>query len=213
MKILMPQLGETVNEGTIGVWHKRVGDKLKKNEALLDVETDKAAVEVPVPEDGVLRSIEVQAGDTVDVGTVLAVIEVDGEELEVESESMLNSAVEETQGSSSNSLINNTILMPQLGETVNEGTISVWHKKIGDRVAKDESLLDVETDKAALEVPAPKDGVLVSIHVNAGETVDVGTVLAVLEVEDDGSGSDVTASHEGSEEREKEPFERIETAR
>ena len=190
MKILMPQLGETVNEGTIGVWHKKVGDKVKKNEALLDVETDKAAVEVPVPEDGVLTSIVVEAGDTVDVGTVLAIIEVEGEEPESDDQSEQKQASESTLDNSNKGLINNNILMPQLGETVNEGTISVWHKKVGEQVSKDEALLDVETDKAAVEVPAPKDGVLVSINVEAGDTVDVGTVLAVLEVEDDGSGGD-----------------------
>ena len=157
MKILMPQLGETVNEGTIGVWHKKVGDKVKKNEALLDVETDKAAVEVPVPEDGVITSIVVEAGETVDVGTVLAIIEAEGEDLDNDSKSQV------TQKKSYNSLVKNNILMPQLGETVNEGTISVWHKKVGDQVAKDDALLDVETDKAAVEVPAPKDLSLIHI--------------------------------------------------
>ena len=181
MKILMPQLGETVSEGTIGVWYKQVGDKVKKNETLLDVETDKAAVEVPVPEDGVITSIMIAEGETVDVGTVLAVIEVDGEEPE-------NDSANDQTGESG--MINKNILMPQLGETVNEGTISVWHKNVGDQVVKNEALLDVETDKAAIEVPAPNDGILASISVEAGETVDVGTVLAVITIEDDGSGDD-----------------------
>ncbi len=188
MKILMPQLGETVNEGTISVWHKKVGDKVLKNEALLDVETDKAAVEVPVPEDGVLTSIIIEAGDTVDVGTVLAVIEVEGEEPDDE--------LEPKQVAPAGGMIDKHILMPQLGETVNEGTISLWHKKIGDKVSKDEALLDVETDKAAVEVPASHDGVLSAINVEAGETVDVGTVLAVIEIEDDGSGSDSASNTE-----------------
>ena len=73
------------------------------------------------------------------------------------------------------------VLMPQLGETVAEGTVAAWHKKAGDKVAKDEILLDVETDKAATEVPAPVDGVMTSVLVQAGETVDVGTVLAVID--------------------------------
>ena len=72
------------------------------------------------------------------------------------------------------------ILMPQLGETVAEGTIAAWHKKVGETVAKDEILLDVETDKAAIEVPAPEAGVLTAIHVEEGQTVDVGVVLAVI---------------------------------
>ena len=198
MKILMPQLGETVNEGTIGVWHKRVGDKVSKNEPLLDVETDKAAVEVPVPEDGVLTSIVVEAGDTVDVGTVLAIIEIEGEEPSADDHVDDNASAASSDDKSS--LIGKNILMPQLGETVNEGTISVWHKQVGDQISKDEALLDVETDKAAVEVPAPQDGILASIHVEAGDTVDVGTVLAVLEVEDDGSSADVAPSQEISPE-------------
>ena len=192
MKILMPQLGETVNEGTISVWHKQVGDKVKKNEALLDVETDKAAVEVPVPEDGVLTAIIVDAGDTVDVGTVLAIVEVEGEESDADD------TVVDVKSAAASGTIGKNILMPQLGETVNEGTISVWHKQVGDQVSKDEALLDVETDKAAVEVPAPQDGVLASINVDAGDTVDVGTVLAVLEVEDDGSGGDAAPSQDTS---------------
>ena len=72
------------------------------------------------------------------------------------------------------------VLMPQLGETVAEGTVAAWHKKEGDEVAKDEILLDVETDKAATEVPAPIAGVLTSVLVEEGETVDVGTVLAII---------------------------------
>ena len=194
MKILMPQLGETVNEGTIGVWHKKIGDTVKKDEALLDVETDKAAVEVPVPEDGVITSIMVEAGDTVDVGTVLAIIEIEGEESEAD-DSVSDSS--DQSDAASTGLIGKNILMPRLGETVNEGTISVWHKQVGDHVSKDDALLDVETDKAAVEVPAPNDGVLISINVAAGETVDVGTVLAVIEIEDDGSGSDVVANSDG----------------
>jgi len=170
MKILMPQLGETVNEGTIAVWHKEVGDKVTKDEVLLDVETDKAAVEVPVPADGVITSISIAAGETVDVGTELAVITIEGE-------TASSGSASETEHIGSN------ILMPQLGETVNEGTISVWHKKVGDALIKNEALLDVETDKAAVEVPVPADGVLLSINVEPGETVDVGTVLGVVGVE------------------------------
>ena len=83
MNILMPQLGETVNEGTIAVWHKKVGDTVEKDEPLLDVETDKAAVEVPASEAGVISAINIAEGETVDVGTVLAVIDVAGEKSDV----------------------------------------------------------------------------------------------------------------------------------
>ena len=72
------------------------------------------------------------------------------------------------------------VLMPQLGETVNEGTVAAWHKKVGDTVAKNEVLLDVETDKVATEIPAPASGILIAIHVAEGNTVDVGVVLAEI---------------------------------
>lgn len=76
------------------------------------------------------------------------------------------------------------VLMPQLGETVNEGTVAAWHKKVGDTIAKDELLLDVETDKVAMEIPAPASGTLSAIHVSEGDTVDVGVILAVIEAAD-----------------------------
>ena len=81
MNVLMPQLGETVNEGTIAAWHKKAGDAVEKGDMLLDVETDKVATEITAPASGVLASIDVDEGVTVDVGTVLAVIVVDGEEV------------------------------------------------------------------------------------------------------------------------------------
>ena len=97
MKVIMPQLGETVNEGTIGVWYKKVGDSVSKDEALLDVETDKAAVEVPVPVSGVISAINVEAGETVDVGTVLAVIDVAGvAEIAEDEQGELETTVETT---------------------------------------------------------------------------------------------------------------------
>ena len=88
------------------------------------------------------------------------------------------------------------ILMPQLGETVAEGTIAAWHKKVGDKVEKDEILLDVETDKAAIEVPAPESGTITSIHVEENETVDVGVVLAVINGADEDETDTVTAQTE-----------------
>ena len=78
------------------------------------------------------------------------------------------------------------VLMPQLGETVAEGTVAAWYKKVGDTVAKDEIILDVETDKAATEVPAPEAGVITAINVEEGQTVDVGVVLAVINGPDEG---------------------------
>src|SRR5690606_6261469 len=90
------------------------------------------------------------------------------------------------------------VLMPQLGETVTEGTVSTWHKQVGDRVEADEILLDVETDKVSMEIPAPSTGTLAQILVEAGETVAVGTVLAVVEVAGEAAAAGGAAASAGA---------------
>jgi pyruvate/2-oxoglutarate dehydrogenase complex dihydrolipoamide acyltransferase (E2) component len=100
------------------------------------------------------------------------------------------------------------VLMPQLGETVAEGTIAAWHKKVGDTVEKDEIILDVETDKAATEVPAPEAGVITAINVEEGQTVDVGVILAVINGPDAADNADSHADIQSTN----APAEREESA-
>ena len=164
MDVIMPQLGETVAEGTVTVWHKKVGDKIEADELLFEVGTDKVETEIPAPVAGTLTKILVAEGETVDVGVKLAIID-DGKSVAPEAATM-------------------DIIMPQLGETVAEGTVTVWHKKPGDDISADELLFEVGTDKVETEIPSPLAGTLKEILVAEGETVDVGTRLAVLSLKD-----------------------------
>lgn len=168
MDILMPQLGETVQEGTITVWHKKPGDNVAEGEVLFDVSTDKVDTEVPAPAAGTLTEIAVSEGETVKVGTRLGAID-DGSGA---SAPAAEPAAEAESGGGVD------VVMPQLGETVQEGTITVWHKKPGDEVTEGEVLFDVSTDKVDTEVQAPATGTLSQIIIGEGETVKVGTALA-----------------------------------
>ena len=172
MDVLMPQLGETVTEGTVTVWHKKVGDTVEANEPLFDVSTDKVDTEVPAPVSGVLKEIAVDEGATVDVGVRLASIdEGDGA---AASDPLAASGPPAAGGATVD------VIMPQLGETVTEGTVTAWHKKVGDTVGPSDVLFDVSTDKVDTEVPAPAAGVLQEILVEEGATVEVGVRLAVI---------------------------------
>jgi pyruvate dehydrogenase E2 component (dihydrolipoamide acetyltransferase) len=166
MDVIMPQLGETVAEGTVTVWHKKVGDTVKADELLFEVGTDKVETEIPALVTGIITEILVAEGETVDVGVKLAVID-DGKE-----------AAPPTEAATKD------IIMPQLGETVADGTVTIWHKKAGDEVAADELLFEVGTDKVETEIPSPIAGTLKEILVAEGETVDVGVTLAVLALKD-----------------------------
>src|ERR671934_2170907 len=161
--VKMPELGESISEGTITRWLKQEGDRVEADEPLFEVSTDKVDTEVPSPVAGVLKSIKVQADETVQVGAELAEIEQDGE------------GAGETAGGETTS-----VTMPELGESISEGTITRWLKQEGDRVEADEPLFEVSTDKVDTEVPAPVGGVLESIKAQQDETVQVGAELAVI---------------------------------
>ena len=197
MEIVMPKMGESVNEGTIIKWHKKKGDAVKRDEIIFEISTDKVDTEIPSPADGVLTEILVNEGDTVEVGTAVAVINASGEApspASVKTESpkikeevtpvvekpVENKPVEtqQTQTSTSSGLIE--IAMPKMGESVMEGTIIKWHKKVGDKIKKDETVFEISTDKVDTEVPSPEDGVLAEILVGEQETVEVGTIVAKL---------------------------------
>lgn len=196
MDIIMPKMGESVNEGTIIKWHKKVGDSVKRDEIIFEISTDKVDTEIPAPESGILSEILVKEGETVEVGTVVAKIQTSGEapkETPVEKveskkeENKLTENVEQVQkvnknissGSNGNLL---EIAMPKMGESVMEGTIIKWHKKVGDIVKKDETIFEISTDKVDTEIPSPEAGTLAEILVGEQETVEVGTVVAKLSV-------------------------------
>ena len=181
--ITVPTLGESVTEATVGQWLKSAGDSVKKDEVIVELETDKVSVEVAAPEDGVLSEIVAGEGDTVEIGALLGKVSAGGEAAPAKAEAAPKeeAAKEETAKpaeSSSSSGDTIEVSVPAMGESVSEGTLSSWLKKPGDKVAKDETIVEIETDKVAVEVPSPVDGVLGEILVQEGETVEIGTVIA-----------------------------------
>ena len=193
--VKMPALGESVTEGTVSSWLKAVGDTVEADEPLLEVATDKVDTEVPSPASGVLLEIRVPEDETVEVGTVLAII---GDPSEAGASSAAPAeapaapepapaaepapapAAPPAAAPSTGSTEGTEVKMPALGESVTEGTVSSWLKAVGDTVEADEPLLEVATDKVDTEVPSPASGVLLEIRVPEDETVEVGTVLAII---------------------------------
>jgi multifunctional 2-oxoglutarate metabolism enzyme len=169
VEITMPQMGESVTEGTILEWRKQVGDPVDQDEALVDVSTDKVDTEVPAPVAGTLLKVLVQADETVPVGTVLAEIEVNGDG--GAADGGLRTADPEPSGD----LVD--VEFPQMGDSVTEGTVLEWLKQPGDPVAVEEGLVEISTDKVDAEVPSPVAGTLSEILVQADETVPTGTLL------------------------------------
>ncbi|XCB30168.1 2-oxoglutarate dehydrogenase, E2 component, dihydrolipoamide succinyltransferase [Arcanobacterium hippocoleae] len=187
--IKMPALGESVTEGTVTTWLKEVGDTIELDEPILEVSTDKVDTEVPAPAAGVLEKIEVGEDETVDVGTILGYIG-DGSgaapaaAADVPAEASAPAPAEPEASAAAPASENDgagvEVKMPALGESVTEGTVTTWLKQVGDEVAADEPLLEVSTDKVDTEVPSPGAGVITKIIVNEDETVEVGTVLAII---------------------------------
>ncbi len=227
--VKMPELGESITEGTITRWLKQEGDRVEADEPLLEISTDKVDTEVPSPVTGVLTSIKVREDETVAVGAELAEIEQDGQEggaqpaargaeqpqaepaeaggdeaaeeaargdaraeeaappeqREAAAESPPPPAAASEQapppaGAKGGDGGVTTVTMPELGESITEGTITRWLKQEGDRVEADEPLLEISTDKVDTEVPSPVSGVLTSIKVREDETVAVGAELAEI---------------------------------
>ncbi|MGO9930052.1 MAG: 2-oxoglutarate dehydrogenase, E2 component, dihydrolipoamide succinyltransferase [Mycobacterium sp.] len=203
--VQMPALGESVTEGTVTRWLKQEGDTVELDEPLVEVSTDKVDTEIPSPAAGVLTKIIAQEDDTVEVGGDLAVI---GSNLEASENGATEApaqapsepqpkaesaappqpepaapaqpepepAASAQQGSGSGAAT--PVLMPELGESVAEGTVTRWLKKVGDSVQVDEALVEVSTDKVDTEIPSPVAGVLVSITADEDATVPVGGELA-----------------------------------
>jgi 2-oxoglutarate dehydrogenase E2 component (dihydrolipoamide succinyltransferase) len=221
VEVVMPQMGESITEGTVSKWLKQVGEKVEKDEPILEISTDKVDAEVPSPGAGVLLEVRAAEGETVEVGTVVAVIGEEGEssvgsgqkaeggqtaeeakveetQPVIEEEPVAETAQAATATSSSQTQSESTpqsavpnsqsreateVVMPQMGESITEGTVSKWLKAVGEKVEKDEPLLEISTDKVDAEVPSPVSGVLLEIRTNEGETVEVGSVVALVGAE------------------------------
>jgi pyruvate dehydrogenase E2 component (dihydrolipoamide acetyltransferase) len=212
-EVIMPQMGESIFEGTITKWLKKVGDQVQKDEPLFEISTDKVDAEIPAPVAGVLTEIKVNEGATVQINTVVALI---GAEAESQAGAAVkpaaaakatpaaakkqatapaaknaaadgatdaaNSAAKSTaQPDASGPVAGGTeVVMPQMGESIFEGTITKWLKQVGDSVNKDEPLFEISTDKVDAEIPAPVAGKLTEIKVPEGATVQINTVVAVI---------------------------------
>jgi len=188
----MPALGESVTEGTVTTWLKQVGDTVELDEPIVEVSTDKVDSEVPSPVAGVLLEILVPEDETVEVGTEIARI---GDASEASAPAAAPAAapiaapaapapaapVAAAPAAPAAAPAQGTeVRMPALGESVTEGTVTTWLKAVGDAVDADEPLLEVSTDKVDSEVPAPVAGFLAEIRVPEDETVEVGTVVAII---------------------------------
>ena len=209
----MPELGESVTEGTITQWLKSVGDTVEVDEPLLEVSTDKVDTEIPSPVAGTIIEIKADEDDTIEVGEVIAII---GDEDEAGSASNDSSAdkgeeeaeekKEEPKADSSNVGSGDAadVEMPELGESVTEGTITQWLKSVGDTVEVDEPLLEVSTDKVDTEIPSPVAGTLVEILADEDDTIEVGEVIARIG-DENATASSSEAKPEPQEEKKEEP--------
>ncbi|MEW2458680.1 2-oxoglutarate dehydrogenase, E2 component, dihydrolipoamide succinyltransferase [Streptomyces albus] len=203
VSVTLPALGESVTEGTVTRWLKAEGEHIEADEPLLEVSTDKVDTEIPAPASGTLASIKVAEDETVEVGAELAVID-DGsgapaasapaaeQPAQAEAPAAAPAAPAQEQPApqqaqpepaaapSGGAAEGTDVVLPALGESVTEGTVTRWLKQVGDEVEADEPLLEVSTDKVDTEIPAPASGTLLEITVGEDETAEVGAKLAVI---------------------------------
>ncbi|MBA6435331.1 2-oxoglutarate dehydrogenase, E2 component, dihydrolipoamide succinyltransferase [Streptomyces sp. DSM 41524] len=197
VSVTLPALGESVTEGTVTRWLKAEGERVEADEPLLEVSTDKVDTEIPAPSAGVLTSIKVAEDETVEVGAELAVID-DGGAAPAEAPAPAAEPAPAAQpepapapaaeapapapaaAAPAGGAEGTDVVLPALGESVTEGTVTRWLKEVGESVEADEPLLEVSTDKVDTEIPAPAAGTLLEILVGEDETAEVGAKLAVI---------------------------------
>lgn len=202
--ILMPRLSDTMTEGVVAAWHKNVGDTVKKGDLLAEIETDKATMELESYQDGILLHIGTPRGGKLQVNDLLAIFGKQGEDISAliaantqgASPAASSTATASTTApatpdvpttspaTTTNSIdasnMEEVVLMPRLSDTMTEGVIAGWHKKLGDKVAKGEVLADIETDKATMELESYKDGILLYQGAQAGEKILVNQLLCII---------------------------------
>ena len=209
-EVIMPQMGESITEGTLTKWLKKVGDTVQRDEPLFEISTDKVDAEIPAPASGTLQEIRTEAGATVQINTVVAVIG-DGAGASQNGSGGAAATAQETAAtpaddsstpaaidspatneiaggetiappaaSAADSGGGTDVLMPQMGESITEGTITKWLKQVGEKVERDEPLFEISTDKVDAEIPSPVAGTVTAIKAEAGQTVAINTVVAVI---------------------------------
>jgi 2-oxoglutarate dehydrogenase E2 component (dihydrolipoamide succinyltransferase) len=175
-EVRVPTLGESVTEATVATWFKKPGDTVAVDEMLCELETDKVTVEVPSPIAGTLNEIVAAEGETVGVDALLATVS----EGAAATPAAAKDASPAAQPAAAEASASVDVMVPTLGESVTEATVSTWFKKVGDTVAQDEMLCELETDKVSVEVPSPAAGTLTAIVAEEGATVDASAKLAVI---------------------------------
>ncbi|MDW5377041.1 2-oxoglutarate dehydrogenase complex dihydrolipoyllysine-residue succinyltransferase [Halomonas sp. HP20-15] len=217
-EIKAPSFPESVAEGTVATWHKKPGDSVERDELIVEIETDKVVLEVVAPEAGTLSEIKVEEGETCDSEQVLGML---GEAQEKAADDKADAKSEEKQADAkaekqdegksekkadkpAASGKKHDVKAPSFPESVQEGTVATWHKKVGEAVKRDEVLVDIETDKVVLEVVAPADGALSEIKAEEGEQVESEALLAIFAEgaggEGDNGGEAKTESSESKDE-------------
>ncbi len=180
--VIMPKMGESLQEGTIIRWLKKEGDKIERDEMILEISTDKVDTEVPAPVAGILSKILAKENETIEVGKVIGEIETEADAaMPTVSQPVAAAPVMDTPAPQATASANTIdVIMPKMGESLQEGTIIRWMKQVGETIERDEMILEISTDKVDTEVPAPAAGVLVEILAQAGETIEVGKVIAKI---------------------------------
>lgn len=204
IEIKVPVLPESVADATIATWHVKEGDKVSRDQNLVDIETDKVVLEVVAPDDGVITKISSPEGETVLAEQVIGLVD-SGDAASSSSDEAKDNAEEKQQSNSGESAKGESvdIKVPVLPESVADATIATWHVQPGEAVSRDQNLVDIETDKVVLEVVAPADGSVSELLFNEGDTVTAEQVIAKFtagqgaaapastEAEDDDAGDDL----------------------
>ena len=224
--ITMPRLSDTMTEGTVATWLKKVGDKISEGDILAEIETDKATMEFESFNSGTLLYIGIPEGDTAPVDSLLAIIGKEGEDISEllkdkpasNTEDKKESSEKKSMESSKDSTSGNkekaensedkseketkstelpkgvvVVTMPRLSDTMTDGTVATWLKKVGDKISEGDILAEIETDKATMEFESFNSGTLLAIGINEGETAPVDSLLAIIGPE----GTDISGVAEG----------------
>ena len=187
--IKMPRLSDTMTEGVIAAWHKKVGDAVKKGDLLAEIETDKATMELESYQEGTLLHLGTAAGGKLQVDDLLVVLGTPGEDISAllaggAAPAPAAAPVAEAPAAAASSLdlasIEEVVLMPRLSDTMTEGVIANWVKKVGETVSKGDVLAEIETDKATMELESYKNGVLLYQGAAAGEKIQVNDLLCII---------------------------------
>ncbi len=214
--VVMPQMGESITEGTITKWLKQPGERVERDEPLFEISTDKVDAEIPSPAAGTLQEIKTPEGSTVQINTVVAVIGENSAKSSAAPSNLSETAASPAADSATPAALDapapdqlnppanpgteshtqpapeqsstpavqvsagTDVVMPQMGESITEGTLTKWLKKVGDTVQRDEPIFEISTDKVDAEIPSPVAGKLSEIKVQEGQTVTINTVVAVI---------------------------------